>query len=79
MEILLAVIAIAAIMYKVYLHESIDGEPYAKTHVLTGYISFRHMLPIAKNKYSANKHKVVKRANVSLLIFWLSFLLLIVF
>lgn len=79
MEIILVAIAIAAMVYKVYLHERIDGERYAKTYALTGYITFRHLLPISKTKHPIDRQSAVTKANIALVIFWLCFVSTIVF
>jgi len=78
MHFILIPIAIAAIIYKSYLHEKLEGEPYADIYAITGFVTLKHFFPLKKDKFAPEQYYAVRKANMALIIFWTAFVLTII-
>jgi hypothetical protein len=77
MYFLLIIIAIAAIRYKAYLQEKLEGATSADIPAITGFLTFNHFFPIQKEMFGSKKHTEVRNANIALAVFWIAFSLTI--
>jgi hypothetical protein len=69
-----------AFFYRVYLMDKLNGADSAQAIYGLGRRTFapNYLFPIRKENYAAKHSALVKRANQSLMAFWLCFLLAII-
>ena len=78
--IILTFAAIAAFGYKVYLQDKLSGSSssFAFFGVFRRIFGIKYVFPIDKRSYPTTQYNLIKKANITLVIFWSCFALAII-
>ena len=77
---ILIVIAMLAFSFKVYLQDSLEGKraPFLLLGIFRRIFGIKYILPIDKKKYKPTFHQTITKANISIAVFWICFIIILI-